>query len=204
MQTFHTHTIAPELAWTRSYSEARVYLRQPQPQDEAEFTDLMARSRKLHHPWIQPPVSSAGYRQYLERMARADHFGFLVCERTKDRIAGVINLNHVVYGAFLSATLGYYAGIDCAGQGLMREGLGQVVTVAFRQLGLHRLEANIQPRNAPSISLVRSLGFRREGFSPAYLFIDGHWRDHERWALIDQRQPLLPAGIPITVARQLP
>jgi ribosomal-protein-alanine N-acetyltransferase len=52
------------------------------------------------------------------------------------------------------------------------------------ELGLHRLEANIQPENLASIGLVRRLGFRREGMPPRYLRINGEWRDHERWALL--------------------
>ena len=43
---------------------------------------------------------------------------------------------------------------------------------AFDELGFHRLEANIQPGNLASAALVSRLGFRREGFSPKYLFID--------------------------------
>lgn len=183
---------------------ARVYLRHPTSADQEEFLDLMRRSRKLHHPWIQPPMSTAGYALYLQRMARNDHTGFFVCLREDHRIAAVINLNNIVHGAFLSAYLGYYAGSGFNGQGLMTEGLRQVIRVAVYQLGLHRLEANIQPGNAPSIALVRRLGFRREGFSPAYLFIDGAWRDHERWALVHTRRELLPPGVSPDVARKLP
>jgi ribosomal-protein-alanine N-acetyltransferase len=58
-----------------------------------------------------------------------------------------------------------------------------VITEAFTTLGLHRLEANIQPGNVPSIALAERCGFEKEGFSPRYLKINGRWRDHERWAI---------------------
>ncbi len=65
----------------------------------------------------------------------------------------------------------------------MREGLELVLGRAFTELGLHRLEANIQPGNHASIALVERCGFVREGFSERYLKVGGRWRDHERWAI---------------------
>ena len=66
----------------------------------------------------------------------------------------------------------------------MKEGMTQVIRYAFDELGLHRLEANIQPGNEASIALARSVGFEYEGFSPRFLRINGEWCDHERWAVL--------------------
>jgi ribosomal-protein-alanine N-acetyltransferase len=73
----------------------------------------------------------------------------------------------------------------------MTEGVALAVAYAFGTLGLHRVEANIRPENAPSRALVQRLGFRQEGYSPRYLKIGGRWRDHERWAMLreDWRMP---------------
>jgi ribosomal-protein-alanine N-acetyltransferase len=65
----------------------------------------------------------------------------------------------------------------------MSEGVALVLQYAFCELRLHRLEASIQPANQASLRLVGRLGFRKEGYSPTMLFIDGAWRDHERWAI---------------------
>ena len=100
-----------------------------------------------------------------------------------NELAGVININEIVRGKFLSGYLGYYAFVPHNGRGYMNAGLTAVISRAFRMLRLHRLEANIQPDNEASRRLVERLGFRYEGLSPRYLKIAGQWQDHERWAL---------------------
>lgn len=170
----------------------RVYLRAVSRDDRGEFLKLMRASQHLHRPWISPPLTEATFSGYLARTRSDDHEGLLVCNKSDDAISGVININNIVKGSFLSASLGYYAGAPFAGQGLMREGLELVKSYAFYTLGLHRLEANIQPDNHRSIALVKQCGFVREGLSPEFLFIDGKWRDHERWTVIHDRGALRP------------
>ena len=105
------------------------------------------------------------------------------CGPEAGELAGVITLSEIVRGSFRSAYLGYYAFVPHQQRGYMTLGLKAVINRAFRELRLHRLEANIQPGNVRSRGLIRHLGFRNEGFSPRYLKIGGRWRDHERWAL---------------------
>ncbi|MEM8924764.1 MAG: GNAT family protein [Actinomycetota bacterium] len=124
------------------------------------------------------------FAAYRRRTAGRDHHGFVATARDDGRLVGVVNINNVVLRSFRSGYMGYYAFTGAEGRGLMAEAVGLVATHAFDELGLHRLEANIQPGNVASSALVRRLGFRLEGFSPDYLFIDGAWRDHERWALL--------------------
>jgi len=109
---------------------------------------------------------------------------FLVRSKATGEIVGMVNVSEIVRGALRSAYLGYCAFAPHQRQGLMTEALRLALAHVFGPLKLHRVEANIQPGNKPSISLVRKLGFRREGYSPRYLKIRGRWRDHERWALL--------------------
>ncbi|QGV77738.1 GNAT family N-acetyltransferase [Streptomyces ficellus] len=163
----------------------RVGIRHFRYEDADEFTARARESRDLHQPWLFPPDTAPAYAAYTRaRLESPDTEPLLVCERgAGGAIAGYININNIVRGGFLSGTLGYGAFAHAAGRGLMGEGLGLVLGHAFGPLGLHRLEANIQPLNEASIRLVRRAGFRLEGYSPAFLFVDGAWRDHERWAV---------------------
>jgi ribosomal-protein-alanine N-acetyltransferase len=136
----------------------------------------------LHGRWVSAPSTPAEYEAFVERSRAPTNEAFLVCTSEGD-LAGVINVSEIVLGAFCSAYLGYYAFVPYAGHGYMRQGLVEVIRLAFGKLNLHRLEANIQPTNERSIRLVKSLGFEREGYSPRYLKIAGRWRDHERWAV---------------------
>ena len=160
-----------------------VTLAAPTPSDAAEFITETRASTALHAPWIAPADSPARFDDYLDRAAGHDCAAYLIRHTSCGGLVGFVNVNSIVRSAFQSGYLGYAAFTSHAGRGLMAEGLAAVVDAAFGTLGLHRVEANIQPTNVRSIALARRLGFVLEGFSPRYLFVDGDWRDHQRWAL---------------------
>ncbi len=164
-------------------ASARVGLRVLQREDRSEFLALARDSRRLHRPWTYPPERADQFDELYSRSRREDFLCLLACDADTGVITGVFTVSQIVRGAFQSAYLGYYAHEVHAGRGLMREALEQVLDHCFGPLGLHRIEANIQPGNAPSIALARGAGFRLEGFSPRYLLIGGQWRDHERYAI---------------------
>src|SRR5437773_7680616 len=161
-----------------------VYLRNPTRRDAEEFVALNRASVKFHRGLVSPPTTPAQFTAFLKRSGQTDAACFLICRVIDSRIVGSINLSQIFLGGFRNAYLGYYICLPYAGQRYMSEGIRLMLRYSFKQLKLHRLEANIQPRNLVSLALVKRAGFVREGYSRRYLKIGGHWRDHERWAIL--------------------
>jgi [ribosomal protein S5]-alanine N-acetyltransferase len=164
----------------------RVRLERPTLRRAREYLAAVRRSRALHRGFVTTASTPEEYRDYLRRARRKNQESFFVVTAASGELAGVVNVNEIVRHSEQSGRLGYYALVPHAGSGLMREGLALVIDRAFGELGLHRLEANVQPSNRRSIALVRGLGFRREGVVRGYLKIGGRWQDHERWALLKE------------------
>jgi [ribosomal protein S5]-alanine N-acetyltransferase len=165
------------------YKSSRVFLRKPTEADIHSLLSLHQKSQEFHSPWVDPPLTAPGVKNYIDRCQNNDFEGLMICYPTNNQIIGVVNLSQIFYRAFQNAYLGYYVDVDFAGQGLMSEGVRLAINYAFYTLDLHRVETNIQPENRASINLVERLGFTKEGFSRRYLKVNGEWRDYERWAL---------------------
>ena len=158
---------------------ARIELRVLAARDRAEFTAAMRASRRLLHPWMVAPASAEAFAALLRRNRDERFETLLACRRVDGAIVGFFNIAEIVRGPFQSAYLSYAAVAAHARRGYMTEGLELVLRDAFTRLGLHRLEANIQPANAASIALVARCGFVKEGLSERYLKVGGRWRDHD-------------------------
>ena len=93
-----------------------------------------------------------------------------------------------------AATLGYWMGEPFAGKGYMTRAVRAACVYIFERQGLHRIEAACLPNNEPSKRLLERVGFKQEGYARSYLAINGQWRDHLLFALLESDK--IPPGKP--------
>jgi ribosomal-protein-alanine N-acetyltransferase len=103
-----------------------------------------------------------------------------------ERTIGNVGFNNIVRGAFQSCHLGYQIDAQESGQGLMTEALRTAIAYMFEERKLHRIEANVMPRNHRSRRVVQKLGFVEEGLAQKYLKINGVWEDHIHYVIFNQ------------------
>lgn len=181
----------PPRTLTPLVSNDWVYLRTPTLADADEFLDMNRRSIAFYRSVGRPMLDRPRFEAYVARCDQPNFAGLFVCRRVDDAIVGCVNLSDLIRGQFHSAYMGYQVFAPYARQGYMTAAMPLVLRYIFTRLKLHRVEANIQPSNTASLSLVRRAGFEREGYSPRYLKIGGRWRDHERWAMTRERYDAL-------------
>jgi [ribosomal protein S5]-alanine N-acetyltransferase len=161
-----------------------VYLRQPAESDFEELSIRFETSKAHLRGFALVQFDRERFAQMLASANLGTNESFLICRRDDDAIVGQINLSQIFRKSFQNAYLGYQLFNGFTGHGFMTEAVMLILEFAFEKLKLHRIEANVQPNNYPSIAVLRRAGFAKEGFSKRYLKIGGRWRDHERWAII--------------------
>lgn len=103
----------------------------------------------------------------------------------ESKIIGCVGFNNIVRGAFLSCHLGYKLDKDEINKGFISEAIQKGIDIMFNEFGLHRIEANIMPKNKRSLRVVEKLGFYNEGLAYKYLKINGKWEDHIHMVLLN-------------------
>jgi ribosomal-protein-alanine N-acetyltransferase len=168
---------------------ALVELRALQPDDAPALHAFRVANREFLRPW--EPVRDEGF--YTLEAAIATIEGQRA-EREADRgygfgivaggeLVGYVNLNAVVRGVFQNAYLGYAVAESANGRGYATAAVREAVRIAFEELGLHRVQAAVIPRNGASVRVLEKVGFRREGLAERYLSIAGVWEDHLLFAV---------------------
>lgn len=170
-----------------------VYLRASEMRDYAEWAEVREKSRSFLTPWepLWPidDLTRASFRyrvrRHAEEMARDEAYSFFIFREDDDVLIGGLSFGHVRRGVSQAATLGYWMGEPYAGKGYMTRAVRAACAYAFEKRGFHRIEAACLPNNEPSKRLLERVGFKQEGYARSYLNINGQWRDHLLYALLE-------------------
>ncbi|MGH9171420.1 MAG: GNAT family N-acetyltransferase [Acidimicrobiales bacterium] len=170
----------------------RIKLRPLREDDFEAWHEVRARCRDWLLPWEPRPagapyppsdrpsfIARCSMRERERQLGTGYAFGIFV----GPRLVGEVNLSSVQRGPFQNAYVGYWMDQMQAGRSYVPEACVVLFRFAFEDLGLHRLQVAIIPRNRPSRRVAQKLWLRGEGIALRYLEIDGKWEDHVRYAL---------------------
>ena len=171
----------------------RVFLRPPKRRDALKWQKLRITSKSFLVPW-EPSwdASSCTRRAYLRYFKNSNYlanmdraYSFLIFKRDDKALLGGINVGNVRRGVSQSASIGYWIGVKYSRNGYMKEALKLLIPSLFVDLRLNRIEAATLEENIASRNLLKKIGFKKEGVFRKYLKINGAWRDHVIYGLLE-------------------
>ena len=174
----------------------RLLLRSPNPRLAFEVDNYLSRNCSFFTPYlpasfkIWPSIEERELELRLQSSSFQDATSirfYLSQKEFPNKIIGDISFTNIIRGAFQSCFMGYKLGQQYNNLGLTTEALAQGIDYIFKDLHLHRIEANIMPRNQASIKVIQKLGFEEEGLAKNYLEINGVWEDHVHYSLINEK-----------------
>jgi ribosomal-protein-alanine N-acetyltransferase len=174
----------------------RLELRELRRRDVRAWREVRARNLAWLSPWeaTVPPESGEKIPSYGEMVARfraEARAGRMIpwAMSLDGSLVGQVTVGGITLGSLRAGHIGYWIDSRVAGRGVTPMAVAMAIDHCLRTLRLHRIEIVIRPENTPSLRVVQKLGMRHEGVRPAFLHIDGAWRDHEVYALTAEEAP---------------
>ena len=155
---------APGVQQLRSQEEVMKYINRP-----------LTRTLEEAECWI---------RVILEALGRNDGISWCIClKEAPSEHVGSIGLWRIDKENY-RAEIGYMLEPALQGKGLMYEALQKVLYYGFRELMLHSVEAQLDPRNAASAALLKKGGFVQEGYFTENYYLRGQFADTAVYSLL--------------------
>lgn len=166
------------------------------PAAAPEAVEYLVRNRLFHKPFHQfhnddyfrVSVQKMYLKSDMNSYYAGSQFGFWIyLQSDPTHVIGRVSFSGIIRGALQSCLVGYHLDENEIGKGYMTEALRTACQYMFDYHGLHRIQADIMPRNVRSINTIERCGFIRQGLSEKYMAIDGKWEDHYSFALINDK-----------------
>ncbi len=118
--------------------------------------------------------------QYIDHVhhafRRRELFQWGIADAKTDAVIGTCTLAHFS-GMHQRCEIGFALRQTHWGKGLASEVLAAMIEFVFTTLDLHRIEADVDPRNARSLRLLERFGFEREGCLKERYLLHGERQD---------------------------
>ena len=149
----------------------------------AIFNDAETMRYWSHAAMADIAEAEALLRDIRQRGEACTLFQWGIARREDDLVIGTCTL-HRIDGQHRRAEVWYILRRDHWGRGLAHEALTALMNHSFGTMNLHRLEADIDPRNTGSIRSVERLGFKLEGQLRERYFLAGEIQDSLIYGLL--------------------
>lgn len=157
-------------------------------------TDYFKKNRAFHKKFAQTHTDDYFTVSMQKKYLAYDYNSFLegslvplwICLKETGEIIGRVSFFNFAFGGMMSCACGYHLDQDQTGKGYMTEALKGAMAFVFDEYKMHRIEAFILPENEPSLNLVKRVGFHYEGKRISYMHINGRFRDHEAFYILEE------------------
>lgn len=175
------------------YETDRLYLKVLKPGYYRKVLEYYRRNHNFLKEWEPKRPKDFYTAAYQKRQLRYEYnmfksrktIRFWIFKKEDDKLIGNICFTNIIMGNFKSCFMGYKLDSYEINKGYMTEAIREAVRIMFDDYGLHRIEANILPRNIRSLKVMKKLNFEQEGYSKRYLEINGRWEDHIHFAIYE-------------------
>jgi ribosomal-protein-alanine N-acetyltransferase len=175
------------MAYTKTLHTTRLTLRPPRRGDEEDLWAIHSDPDVMRYfsepPWLDLERPARQIDEDAGRFEREESFRFAIVLTETGRQIGNCTL-FALHRQNRRAEIGYALARQHWGRGYMHEALRALVTHAFMDLDLNRLEADIDPRNAASAAALVRLGFREEGLLRERWIVGGEVCDSALYGLL--------------------
>ncbi len=181
-------------AWPVTLADGDVSLRPLRHSDSGRWREVRRRNADWLAEWeasLPPEAAAAGdvaptFGMMVRRLRRDAREGRTLpwVISYEGRLVGQVTVGGIAWGSLRGGYIGYWIDREVAGRGITTKAVAMASDYCFDVLGMHRIEINIRPENSASLRVVEKLGLRREGERPAYLHINGEWRDHVTFVVV--------------------
>lgn len=184
----HSHANATPMLDRR---DDLLQLRPLTEQDAESMTTLRASNRDFFQPfeprredeWYTLDSQRADIAAAEQQLLAGRKYYFGIFSAAGNDLVGWVTLSCIERGVWQNCNLGYSVAQSQNGKGIATGAVSAALSIAFKELELHRVQAAVMLHNQASARVLEKNGFRREGLAERYLRLNGEWEDHSIFAI---------------------